>query len=345
MKVSVFSVHQYDKVFLEQAKCHAKLDFTFDYHKESLSSNNVALCEGATAVCVFVNDILDADVLKSLKDRHVKAILLRCAGYNNVDLEAAEKLGLFVANVPSYSPESVAEYAVALIQTLNRKTCKAHDRVRLGDFTLDGLLGTAIHGKTVGIIGTGKIGMCFARIMNGFGCNLLAHDPYPNDEFLPFGKFVTLEYLLENSDVVSLHCPLVKGTRHLINSSTLSHMKAGAMLVNVARGGLIDTAAVIESLKRGHLGALALDVYEREGAVFYSDHSADIIEDDALMRLMTFPNVIITGHQAFFTEEALNEIATETVENISCFSRGLECKNYLLKGHFLARQGAKPVRM
>ncbi|RVX71436.1 hypothetical protein B0A52_05008 [Exophiala mesophila] len=345
MTISVFSAKQYDRTFFDQAKNRSGIELTVRYHGESLSRDTVSHAKDATAVCVFVNDVVNADVLKELHVYGVRAILLRCAGYNNVDLVAAEQFGFFVANVPSYSPESVAEYAVALVQSLNRKTYLAHDRVRLGNFTLDGLLGFALNGKTVGIIGTGKIGVCFARIMHGFGCRLVAYDPFENEEFAKYGDFVELGALLEQSDIVSLHCPLLESTRHIINKDTLKQMKPGAMLVNVSRGGLVDTDAVIESLKERHLSGLALDVYEREGSVFYTDHSTDIINDDALMRLVSFPNVIITGHQAFFTGEALTEIASVTLDNMMCFSQGVPCKNNILQGSLLARQSSKPLRI
>lgn len=345
MSLAVFSAHQYDKIYFEQAKTRMEYDVEVQYHDVALSSDTVALAKGVTAVCIFVNDIVDSEVLKKLHGEGVGAILLRCAGYNNVELHTAEELGFFVANVPSYSPESVAEYAVGLVQCINRKICRAYDRVRLGNFTLDGFVGTALQGKTIGIIGTGRIGICFARIMSGFGCQLLAYDPYATEEFLKYGKFVELNNLLQQSDIISLHCPLLQSTKHIINKDTLSLMKVGAMLVNVSRGGLVDSEAVIESLKQKHLGALAIDVYEREGAVFFSDHSTDIIEDDTLMRLITFPNVIVTGHQAFFTEDALIEIATVSLKNFACFSQDLDCGNSLFKGNLKARKGVKTVRM
>ena len=345
MIVSVFSARQHDRTYLERARTNIGLNITFDYHEVSLSSDTVQLAKGSTAVCVFVNDILNAVVLKQLHNYEIGAILLRCAGYNNVDLESASNLGFFIANVPSYSPESVAEFAVALIQTLNRKTYKAYNRVRVGNFSLDGLLGFTLHGKTVGIIGTGRIGLCFARIMSSFGCRILAYDPFQPSELLIYGKFVELNVLLKESDIVSLHCPLIEGTKHIINNASLARMKAGAMLVNVSRGGLIDTEAAIECLKRKHLGSLAMDVYEQEGKVFYEDHSADIVEDDTLMRLMTFPNVIITGHQAFFTEEALTEIAGVTLQNLSHFQEGLDCSNNLLLKGSLDHQKTNPVRI
>jgi D-lactate dehydrogenase len=345
MNISLFSAHQYDNIYFERAKCSSSLDATFTYHQQLLSKETAILAKNADAVCVFVNDTVDKGVLGQLDSYGVRAVFLRCAGYNNVDLEAAAHLGVFVANVPSYSPESVAEFAVALIQSLNRKTCVAHERVRIGNFSLNGLAGFALHGKTVGIIGTGKIGICFARIMAGFGCRLLAFDPVPNEEFLRYGKVVELETLLEESDIISLHCPLVQSTKHIINRESLSQMKPGAVLVNVSRGELIDSGAVIESLKQKHLGALAIDVYERERPLFYSDHSSDIIDDDVLMRLFTFPNVIVTGHQAFLTEEALTEIAKVTMENMTCFGQKMKCKNDLTRGDIMALQARRNSRI
>ncbi|GAW22489.1 hypothetical protein ANO14919_120260 [Xylariales sp. No.14919] len=344
MKLAVFSAKPYDKVYLTQA---AELDpdtgskIEIVYHEFALSSETVSLAAGASAVCVFVNDTLAEDVLTSLHSLGVRAILLRCAGYNNVDLKAASQLGLFVANVPAYNPEAVAEFAVALVQTLNRNTHRAYNRVREANFALDGLLGRTLHGKTVGIVGTGKIGIAFARIMQGFGCKLLAHDPFPTPEFDQFGEYTTLEDLLSRADVVSLHCPLLPPTRHIINEATLRVMKKGAMLVNTSRGGLIDTKAVIAALKKQQLGGLALDVYEHESAFFYNDHSGTIIEDDDLMRLTTFHNVLVCGHQAFFTEEALGEIAGATIRNLRDFVNGRECQNSLVE--LSQQQGAAAV--
>ncbi|KAI0850389.1 D-isomer specific 2-hydroxyacid dehydrogenase [Daldinia vernicosa] len=334
MQLAVFSAKPYDKEYLTSTRA-AELDKVANievvYHEFALSLETVSLAKGAIAVCVFVNDNLSADVLESLHANGVRAILLRCAGYNNVDLQAAERLGLFVANVRSYSPESVAEFAVAQIQTLNRNTHRAYNRVREGNFSLQGLLGRTLNGKTVGIIGTGRIGVAFSRIMNGFGCRLLAYDVFENDDFKKYGTYTDLDTLLSESDFISLHCPLMENTRYLINDDTLGKMKKGAMLVNTSRGGLIDTKAVIAALKRKHLGALALDVYEGEGALFYNDHSSHIIDDDELMRLTTFPNVLICGHQAFFTEEALREIADGTIRNLSDFLNGRPCENSLVQ--------------
>lgn len=264
----------------------------------------------------------------------------------HVDLASAEKLGLFVANVPAYSPEAVAEFAVALVQTLNRGTHRAYNRVREGNFNIEGLLGTTLHGQTVGIVGVGRIGLAAARIFHGFGCRLLAHDPFAGDEFRAYGTLVDLDTLLRESQIVSLHCPLTEGTRHLINETTLERMRPGAMLVNTSRGGLIDSAAVIQALKSQRLGGLALDVYEAEGELFYNDHSWEIIHDDLLMRLMTFPNVLICGHQGVFTREALTEIASVTLDNLSDFVEGRSCANSLVaEGHLLARKDTAPVRL
>ncbi len=350
MNLAVFSAKPYDREYLSQAATtlasthHGPHTITF--HDFALSSETVALARGADAVCVFVNDVLSEPTLAALHAEGVRAVLLRCAGYNNVDLDAAERLGLVVANVPSYSPEAVAEFAVALVQTLNRKTHRAYNRVREGNFSLEGLLGRTLAGKTVGVVGTGKIGLAFARIMKGFGCRLLAFDPYPGTAFGELGEYAPLEKLLAESDVVSLHCPLTESTKHIMNGKTLGVMKKGAMLVNTSRGALVDTESVIAALKSKQLGGLALDVYEAEGALFYQDRSAEIIEDDVLMRLMTFPNVLVCGHQAFFTEEALTEIAECTIRNLDDFSNGMPCKNSLVKqGHVLVRVESMPVRI
>lgn len=337
MKVAVFSAKPYDKKYLTAA---APPQFELSYHDVALTTKTAALLSDgeADALCAFVNDQLPAEVLDSLHAKGVRAILLRCAGFNNVDIDRAEKLGMFVAHVPAYSPEAVAEFAVALVQTINRKTHRAYMRVREGNFALDGLLGRTLHGKTVGLIGTGRIGIAFARIMKGYGCRLLAYDPYPSKAFEEYGQYTTLEDLIPQSDVISLHCPLTEQTRHIISSNTLALLRPGAIMVNTSRGGLIDTRAAIEALKSRKLAGLALDVYEGEGALFYDDHSGDIIQDDNLMRLMTFPNVVVCGHQAFFTEEALTEIAECTMRNLEDFATGRDCKHALVK----ARHGDAP---
>ncbi|KAI5859576.1 hypothetical protein GGS23DRAFT_313772 [Durotheca rogersii] len=357
MELAVFSAKPYDKTFLHTeraAEINEGAGIRIVYHEFSLSLETVSLAYGAAAVCVFVNDDVSAPVLEALHAGGVRAVLLRCAGFNHVDLVVAARLGIFVANVPAYSPEAVAEFAVALVQTLNRNTHRAYNRVREGNFSLNGLLGRTLYGKTVGVVGTGRIGVAFARVMHGFGCRLLAYDPYPNDDFRRYGDYTELETLLAESDVVSLHCPLTESTRHIINEDTLGRMKKGAMLVNTSRGGLIRTRAVIAALKSKHLGGLALDVYEGESAFFYNDHSGTIIEDDELMRLTTFHNVLVCGHQAFFTEEALSEIADSTIRNLSDFAQNRPCKFALVQSLEdsdksdappLARRDSIPVRI
>jgi D-lactate dehydrogenase len=348
MKIAVFSAKRYDKQYLDAALASRSQQQThqFTFHEFALSNDTVSLAKGCEGVCVFVNDALPAPVIESLHSFGIKAILLRCAGYNNVDLRKAEELGIFVANVPAYSPEAVAEFAVALIQTLNRKTHRAYNRVREGNFNLDGLLGRTLHGQTVGLIGTGRIGIAFAKIMHGFGCRLIAYDVFENDQFRNLGEYVGLDELLQQSDIVSLHCPLMDNTKHIVNEASLAKMKKGAVLVNTSRGGLVDTKAVINALKSSHLGGLAMDVYEAEGSLFYNDHSGEIIKDDDFMRLMTFHNVLACGHQAFFTEEALREISDVTLSNLEDFSNGRECKNSLIKGiKGLSRVGSLPVRI
>ncbi len=331
MRVTVFSAQPYDRRFFDElaAVQDADDDIEWHYQEASLDAGTVALAAGSDAVCVFVNDCLDAAVLDTLATLGIRAIVLRCAGFNNIDLAAAHRLGLFVARVPAYSPEAVAEHALAMIMTLNRKTHRAFNRVREGNFALDGLLGVTLHGKTAGVIGTGRIGLCMARILKGLGCEVLGYDPYPADAFQAYGEAVPLEALLARSDIVSLHCPLTEQTHHLIDDGTLAAMKPGAMLVNTSRGALIDTPAVIGALKSRQLGALAIDVYEQESELFFRDHSAEIIDDDVFARLASFPNVLITGHQGFFTVEALREIAQVTRANLMAFAEGIECPNRL----------------
>ena len=344
MHLALFSTKPYDKRYFEASRTASGLGhINVTYHEVALNDDTASLAAGADGICVFVNDVVNKNVIQKLATNGVKAIFLRCAGFNNVDLDAAAEHGIAVLNVPSYSPEAVAEFAVALIQTLNRNTHRAYNRVREGNFALDGLLGRTLHGKTVGIIGTGKIGVATARIMKGFGCRIIAHDPFETAAFKEIGEYLPLDQLLPECDVISLHCPLMDSTRHIINEETISKMKPRALLVNTSRGGLIDTRAVIRALKRGHLGGLALDVYEGEGSLFYGDHSGEIIHDDILMRLTTFHNVLVCGHQAFFTEEALTEIADCTFRNCEELSRGGDCKNLLTKG-LHQRRGSLPVR-
>jgi D-lactate dehydrogenase len=335
-RLSVFSTKPYDKKYLQSALTAREkaspypIDITF--HDVPLNPTTVSLLpDGQNAVCVFVNDALPKSVIDALADKGVSAVLLRCAGFNHVDLEAAGERGVVVANVPSYSPEAVAEFAVALLQTLNRKTHRAYNRVREGNFALDGLLGRTLHGKTVGVLGTGRIGLAAARILKGFGCTVLAFDPFPNKAMEEIGEYKSLDEVLAASDILTLHCPLMDKTRHIINDTTIAKMKPGVLLVNTSRGGLVDTKALIRGLKSKKLGGVALDVYEGEGALFYEDHSGDIIDDDVLMRLMTFPNVLVSGHQAFFTEEALREIAECTLRNLEEVIKTGTAKNSLTK--------------
>lgn len=325
MRVVVFSAKPHDRDFLPLA-CADRHELVF--HESRLSAATVPLAAGAEAVCLFVHDHADATILAGLAKLGVKHLALRCAGFNNVDLAAAAQLGLGVARVPAYSPHGVAEHAVALLMTLNRRVHRAYNRVRDGNFALEGLLGFNVHGKTVGIVGTGKIGLCFARIMHGFGARLLAHDPVPNPEAVQLGaEYVALDRLLAGSDIISLHCPLTPATHHLIDATALARMRDGVFLVNTSRGPLVDTAAVIEALKSGKLGALALDVYEEEEGIFYEDLSAAFVPDDLLARLLTFPNVLVTSHQAFFTREALTSIAATTAGNLDDFAAGRPCAN------------------
>jgi len=277
---------------------------------------------------VFVNDQLNADVIEALYGFGVRLIALRCAGFNNVDLDAANKFEIKVVRVPAYSPYSVAEHTVALILALNRKIYKAYHRVREGNFALDGLLGYDLNGRTVGIIGTGKIGEVVTKIMKGFGCNILAYDLFQNKSCLDMGvKYIPLENLFKESDIITLHCPLTRETHHIIDSNSLDKMKKGVVLINTSRGALIDTKAVIKALKSGKVGALGLDVYEEEADLFFEDLSNLIIQDDIFARLLTFPNVVITGHQAFFTKEALDGIALTTLDNITEFEKTGLVKN------------------
>ncbi len=317
MRVAVFSSKSYDRQFLDAANA-AKHQLI--YLEPRLDASTAIAADGAEAVCAFVNDHPDAEVLAILANQGVRLLALRCAGFNNVDLAAAKSLGIEVARVPEYSPYSVAEHAVAMILTLNRKIHRASARVREGNFALEGLLGFDLHGKTVGVVGTGKIGYCFIRIMAGFGCKVLAFDPYPDERSIAAGaEYVELPELLRNSDIISLHCPLTPQTHHLIDEKAIKLMRRGAMLINISRGGIIDTRAVIRGLKSGIIGSLGLDVYEEEDNLFFHDLSNTVIHDDVFARLLTFPNVVVTGHQAFFTQEALSEIAKITIENISSF--------------------------
>ena len=317
MKVAVFSTKQYDRASLDDANAGRHELHYFEPH---LDEATTPLAHGHDAICAFVNDKLDARVLEALAPGGVRLVALRCAGFNNVDLAAAQRLGIAVVRVPAYSPHSVAEHTVALMLALNRKLHRAYNRVREGNFALEGLLGFDLNGRTAGVIGTGKIGAVAARILVGFGCEVLAFDPYLDEGCRALGvRYVPLDDLLGASDIVTLHCPLTAENHHLINADALAKMKAGVMLINTSRGGLLDTRAVIDALKSGKIGNLGLDVYEEEGELFFEDLSGTILRDDIFTRLLTFPNVIITGHQGFFTREALANIASTTIKNITEF--------------------------
>lgn len=325
MKIAFFSTKSYDQ---ESFKENNNQKHQLDFYEARLNDQTVNLTQGYKAICVFVNDQIDAGIIEKLYQNGVQIIALRCAGFNNVDLQAAAKVGIKVVRVPAYSPMAVAEHAVALIMTLNRKTHKAYNRVREGNFAANRLTGFNLFGKTVGVIGTGKIGEAFCQIMLGFGCKVLAFDIYENEKLKSQGvEYFPIEEVLQQSDVVSLHCPLNDHTHHLMNKATFSKMKKGAMLINTSRGGLIDTKAVIKALKKGKLGYLGIDVYEEEEHIFFQDLSEQIITDDQIMRLMAFPNVLVTAHQGFLTNEALENIATVTIENITNFENDAKLEN------------------
>ncbi len=301
---------------------------TFVFYEASLDPSTVSLAKDFDGICVFVNDDLSGKILKQLSSYGVRVVALRCAGYNNVDLDVAGEMKMHVVRVPSYSPHAVAEHAVALILTLNRKTHKSYNRVREHNFSLNKLMGFDLKDKTVGVVGTGKIGVAFSKIMLGFGCKVRAFDLYTNRALEDAGvEYVSLDDLCLQSDIISLHCPLTRDTYHLIDKSKLKLMKAGVMLINTSRGALINTHDVIQALKRRKLGYLGLDVYEEEDAIFFKDLSEDVILDDQIARLMSFPNVLITGHQAFFTREAMEEIASTTIQNLSDIEEDGTCEN------------------
>lgn len=325
-KIAFFGTKPYDEKSFE----HTNKEFGFDitYFKGHLNKNNVMLTKGADAVCIFVNDTADAEVIRALAENGVKLLALRCAGYNNVDLAAAEGK-IKIVRVPAYSPYAVAEYTVALMLSLNRKIPRASWRTRDGNFSLHGLMGFDMHGKTAGIIGTGKIARILIRILKGFGMNILAYDPYPDPDFAREQQiaYTTLDELYHRSDIISLHCPLTEETKYLINDYSISKMKDGVMLINTGRGQLIHTNALIEGLKNKKVGYAGLDVYEEESEYFYEDKSDKIIDDDTLARLLSFPNVIVTSHQAFFTREAMRNIAATTLQNIKDFREGKPLAN------------------
>jgi len=328
MKIACFSTKSYDKEYLSKA---IVAPHSIVFFEESLNPNTVGVLTGFDGICVFVNDKLDNNLLQQIASAGIKAIFLRCAGFNNVAISTATTLGIKVYRVPAYSPYAVAEHAVALVLTLNRKTHKAYNRVKEYNFSIERLHGFDVHGKTVGVIGTGTIGLVFAKIMLGFGCKVIAFDPTESDDAKQLGiQYVALEDVLKQADILSLHCPLNQHTRHMISTKEFSIMKHGAMLINTSRGALIDTKEAIEALKTGALGYLGIDVYEEEEKLFFHNFSESIISDDILMRLMTFPNVLITSHQAFFTHEALTQIAETTYQNMLDFTHGTSSTNQLL---------------
>lgn len=328
MKVAVFSCKPYDKEFLSAA--NSSYGHELSFFEPRLNAKTAALASGYPCVCAFINDQLDEPTLRAIAEHGTKLIALRSAGFNNVDLKIAQELGIAVVHVPAYSPYAVAEHAVGLILMLNRKLNRAYNRVRDDNFSLDGLLGFDIHSSTVGVIGTGKIGTCFAQIMHGFGCKLLAYDMYQNPTCLELGiQYVDLADLLSQSNIISLHCPLTVDSYHLINQDSLKLLKPGAMIINTSRGALIDTTAAIDAIKSGKIGYLGIDVYEQEESLFFEDLSDTIIQDDTIQLLQSFPNVVITAHQAFFTREALVNIAETTLTNITQFETGEACPNQI----------------
>ncbi len=319
MKVMLFGTQPYDQQSFERIR--KSYGFEILYHRSHLNAKNALLAKGADAVCVFVNDTVDAETVRQLAELGVQLIALRCAGFNNVDLHAAARHGIPVVRVPAYSPHAVAEYAVALILSLNRKIHRAYWRTRDGNFSLHGLLGFDLYGKTAGIIGTGKIARPLIHILKGFGMEVLAYDIYPDERYaLAEGiEYAALEELYRRADILSLHCPLTDQTRHMIDGTAIASMKPGVMIINTGRGQLIDTGALIEGLKEKRIGAAGLDVYEEEAAYFYEDTSDRIMDDDVLARLLSFNNVILTSHQAFFTREAIDNIAQVTMQNLNDF--------------------------
>lgn len=326
MKTALFNAKPYDERSFTEVNADYGHELTF--FEPRLTAETASLASGFPAVCVFINDELNGETLRAIATTGTQIIALRCAGFNNVSLDVAKSLGITVVRVPAYSPYAVAEHAVGLIMALNRKLYRAYNRVRDDNFSLDGLLGFDLHGKTVGVVGTGKIGQCFAQIMNGFGCKLLAYDVRPNPACEAMGvEYVDLPLLLSCSDIISLHCPLLPSTHHLINKESLQHLRPGAMLINTSRGGLIDTSAVIAAIKSGRVGYFGIDVYEREGSLFFEDLSDTVIQDDTFQLLQSFPNVVITAHQAFFTKEALHNIADTTLSNIGDVEAGRSCSN------------------
>lgn len=329
-RIYFFSAQKYDQAFFEQA--NTPYGFELAFTESPLNADTARLAKGAAVICAFVNDTLDAACLQALAEAGVRTIALRCAGFNHIDLPEAKRQSLAVVSVPAYSPEAVAEHTLALILTLNRNTHRAYTRVREGDFNLKGLLGFNLSGRTVGLIGTGRIGVATAQVLSGLGVSLIGYDVYENPAFKAVGgEYVALDDLYAQADIISLHCPLTEANHYMINTTSIARMKDGVMLVNTSRGGLIDTEAVIDALKSKKVGHLALDVYEQESDVFFRDLSDEILADDTLSRLLTFPNVLITGHQGFFTREAMTQIAEVTLSNVATVGRDEVCENELTR--------------
>jgi len=332
MEVAIFSTKSYERSFLDAAA--QQYSQTLTYLEPRLTPETASLGYGYPAVCAFVNDQLNAVVLERLANRGLKYVALRSAGFNHIDLPVAADLGLTVVRVPAYSPHAVAEHTLALILGLNRKLHRAYNRVRDGNFFLGGLLGFDLHGRTVGVIGTGKIGAIVAKILNGIGCRVLLYDVQPNPECQGIGEYVSLAEIYRQSAVITLHCPLVPQTHHLINHEAIAQMHPGVMIINTSRGALIDTSAVIHALKSGKIGHLGIDVYEEEADLFFEDLSGQVIQDDVFARLLTFPNVLVTGHQAFFTREALKAICDTTMANLHTEEQGTDCGNRVTAAAF-----------
>ncbi len=326
MKIAVYSTKNYDLKYLTQVNQH--FGFELEFFEFLLTPRTAKTAEGCDAVCIFVNDDGSREVLETLAGMGIKTVALRCAGFNNLDLDAARELGINVVRVPAYSPEAVAEHAVGLMLSLNRRIHRAYQRTRDANFSLEGLIGFNMHNRTAGLIGTGKIGVAAMRILKGFGMRLLAYDPYPNPQALALGaEYVDLKTLFASADVISLHCPLTPENHHLLDRDAFAQMKDGVMIINTSRGGLIDSQAAIDALKQQKIGALGMDVYENERDLFFEDKSNDVIQDDVFKRLSACHNVLFTGHQAFLTEEALLQIGQTTLNNIQRVASGQPCEN------------------
>ncbi len=339
--VAVFSARAHDRQYLEHAAANTALKFR--WLETKLTPETAPLANGCEIVSAFVHDLLGESVLAQLADFGVMLVALRCAGFNNLDVHAAEQHSITVLRVPAYSPHAVAEHTVGLMLTLNRKFHRAYHRVREGNLSLDNLLGFDMHGKTVGVIGLGKIGQCTAQILAGFGCRVVGHDPYPPKTAQALQlELLSLDELLQQSDIVTLHCPLTPQTHHLVDEDAIAKMKDGVMLINTSRGGLVSAPAAVSALKRGKIGYLGLDVYEEEGDIFFEDLSTKVIQDDVFARLLTFPNVVITAHQAFFTHEALSRIAETTIGNIIGFMQGkVQTENQVQAENVVGREHRK----